>query len=732
VSTTDSGLDIRRRNLADLSGLISRGDRHLARKSALASTRKQARKTDAPAEAQQVAAPQPRGLLGRLGVPLAVAALLTLHVALAESSLIQENPTVDEVAHLPAGVTYWQKGTFRLYHHNPPLVKLVAALPVVWARPVTEPLYQHSSWRSPDPSQATFSQWFAYFNAPRYFELFQLGRMLMPLFSVAGGLAVFLWSRRLYGTVAGFLSLCLWVFCPNVLAHARLITTDMGATAVGVAATYVFWRYLDRPSWKLAVASGIMLGLALLCKFSMLLLYAAWPFFWLVRLLLLSPTAEWFRRAARGFLHGLLMVVLSVLVIDAGYFFEGVGKPLGRFEFISRALTRPVEPTFERTLRPNPLYDMLLYFRENRFRGTLLEHVPVPLPDHYVLGFDEQKVETEGIPKKYDQAWVAIRHKDWENARKIWRSPGEETAGYRVYLDGEMRDTGWWYYYLLALVYKVPEGTWLLVLSGLVTLLRRTRTRAAWADEILLWTIPCVVLYTISFLTDINLGLRYVLPIAPYVFIATGKVVPAIERRTGWRRWLRRCLVAVCLGLTAAATASIHPHYLAYFNWTCGGPDREPAHLIDSNLDWGQDLIGLREWCRREIPNERIGLAYFGQISPSIFDLRGDPFDWLLPPVEPGTVRPMGNAPSPYLEGPAKQLRAGYYAVSATLVYGLPWRLYDGARDFTKVPLGPAWDAFRPGAFSYFSVFKPIHRVGHSIYVYKISEEEAEGIGPFE
>ena len=89
--------------------------------------------------------------------------LLALHVAMAERSLIQENPTVDEVVHLPAGITYWQKHTFRLYHHNPPLIKMIAALPVVWAQPVTAPVYQQPSWTSPDPSPTTFSQTFAYF-----------------------------------------------------------------------------------------------------------------------------------------------------------------------------------------------------------------------------------------------------------------------------------------------------------------------------------------------------------------------------------------------------------------------------------------------------------------------------------------------------------------------------------------------------------------------------------------
>ena len=135
----------------------------------------------------------------RLWTSLAVIGLLALHYALAAQSLLLENPTVDEVVHMPAGISYWQKGTFKLYHHNPPLFKLVAALPVVMARPETEPLYGMKSWRSKDPSAITFSQEFAIINADRYFELFQLARLMMPLFSIVGGLVVFAWSRRLYG-----------------------------------------------------------------------------------------------------------------------------------------------------------------------------------------------------------------------------------------------------------------------------------------------------------------------------------------------------------------------------------------------------------------------------------------------------------------------------------------------------------------------------------------------------
>ncbi len=410
----------------------------------------------------------------RFATIFAVGALLVLHYAVAASSLLKENPTVDEVVHMPAGITYWQKGTFRLYHHNPPLAKLVAALPVVWANPETDELYKMPSWKSPDPSQTTFSQTFAYLNRARYFELFRLARLMMPLFSVVGGLAVFAWARRLYGTWGGLLSLTLWVFCPNILAHTRLVTSDVGGTALGVAATYFFWRYLHQPSWRWAMAAGLMLGLAQLTKFTMLLLYAVWPFLWLARLFLLKPRSEWPAQIRQALVHGFALVLASVVTIDTGYLFEGVGIPLGRFEFASKSLTRPVTLGMKRPQSKNLLMAAAWQFRVNRFRGTWLDRIPCPLPEHYVLGFDEQKLETEGIPLRYLNAVrssnPAVRDQMVARERTVPESSSDKKGAYRVYLNGEMRDTGWWYYYFLTLVYKLPEGTLVLTVLSLLSL----------------------------------------------------------------------------------------------------------------------------------------------------------------------------------------------------------------------------------------------------------------------
>ena len=297
-----------------------------------------------------------RAFESRVWVGLAVAGLLVAPLRPGRPSLLEENPTIDEVVHLPAGVTYWQKQTFRLYHHNPPLVKLVAALPVVWSG-VGDRRHSmnRSAGTSASPDQATFGHLFAALNAERLF------RAVSARTADDASLFGARWPGRLCVVAAGctatgegFLSLSLWVFCPNVLAHGRLITTDMGSTALGVAATFVFWLYLQKPSWRRAVAAGVLLGLAELTKFSMLLLYASLAVPVARAFVLVWPRTEWLARARRGLAHGAAIVAISFLTIDAGYLFEGVGIPLGRFEFGSRTLTTWVTARDEAPAQPKP------------------------------------------------------------------------------------------------------------------------------------------------------------------------------------------------------------------------------------------------------------------------------------------------------------------------------------------------------------------------------------------
>lgn len=635
---------------------------------------------------------------------LAVVLLLTVHVTLAVRSLVLENPTIDEVVHLPSGISYWQRGTFSPYHHNPPLVKLVAALPVFLNHHVVM-RYSSPSWGEP-PNKAAFAHEFMLDNARDYFEIFTSARLVMPIFSVIAGLVVFFWSRSLYGVGGGLLSLVLWVLCPNVLAHTRLVTTDMGATSLGVLATFLFWLYLKRPSWFRAILVGVCLGLAQLSKFSLVLLYVTWPILWLIQNFADRDRSTLLKRTARGIGHGLVVVALSVLVIDMGYLFEGVGIPLGKFEFVSRALTEPVPEGMWRPSSSDLLLDAAYHYRINRFRGTWLGLIPVPLPKHYLLGFDEQKLEAEGVPEKFTDR----------------RSTSDTVRGYPVYLDGELRQESWWYYYYMTFLYKVPEGTLALVLASLVVLCFARTGHAAWFDELFVLTIPAVILVVMSAFTNINLGLRYVLPVFPYLYVSVGKLVPwatSLADRT--KRRLAEGFLGVGVAATLAATLFITPHYLAYFNWVSGGPAHGSAHLIDSNLDWGQDLVGLRRWIQKHAPDEPVGLAYFGQINPEIFAARVEgAFDWFLPPPRPKSMQ-LEDLPPRYrsrFEG--LRFRPGLYAVSATLMRGLPWRVYD--REPLRWAPRPVWI----DAFSYFADLEPIDQIGYSLLIYRVTPEQAE------
>jgi hypothetical protein len=327
-------------------------------------------------------------------------------------------PTRNEVAHVPAGLAVWQAGTFSLYRVNPPLPRMLAALPPLLARPDTSCL---DLIHAPGPR-------------------------------------------------------------PNVLAHAQLATPDIPATVSGFAATYVFWRYLRRPGWEYACYAGLLLGLAQLTKFTLLVLYAVWPALWLLRGLGAgaSQAVPLRPRVAQG----ALIVLLSLLVLNAGYAFDGTGRPLGDYAFVSRTFTG-VPPADDGAAHAAPL--------GNRFRGTWLAVLPVPLPADYLSGIDLQRRDLDGhMPPSF--------------------------------LAGRWSDHGWWYYYLYALAVKVPLGTWLLVLWALLLTLLRRPGSAGMLDELALVLPAFSILALVSAHTGFSHHMRYVLPMFPFVLVSTGKL----------------------------------------------------------------------------------------------------------------------------------------------------------------------------------------------------------------
>jgi 4-amino-4-deoxy-L-arabinose transferase-like glycosyltransferase len=253
------------------------------------------------------------------GAGVLLALLVVVHAVLALTSLRRNSVTIDEFSHLPAGLTYWQKGTFALYHHNPPLVKLLAALPVLVDRPIVDygGSWERARLAGSPPGHVEFAVEFMHANAGSYFDLFNRARSVIVLLSIAGGLLVFLWARDLWGEGGGLLASALWWLDPNILAHAGVVTTDIGATVAMLGATYAFWRWARAPAWRGALLAGAALGCAEVVKFSALLLYLLFP-------ILLSVQVLARRRALNGRSiagQAASIAALSVLLINAVYLF---------------------------------------------------------------------------------------------------------------------------------------------------------------------------------------------------------------------------------------------------------------------------------------------------------------------------------------------------------------------------------------------------------------------------
>jgi hypothetical protein len=182
-----------------------------------------------------------------------------------------------------------------------------------------------------------------------------------------------------------------------------------------------------------------------------------------------------------------------------------------------------------------------------------------------------------------------------------------------AYLNGQRSVVGWWSYFPEAFLLKSPPALFALLAWGAVFAARRLRSRAF--D---VWAVlgPVVVYALFSLSARLNIGHRHLAPIEPLLFVLLGCIA-----RSAWsRRAGRIALGALLLSYTASFVAAT-PRYLSYFNFLAGGPRGAPRYLLDSNLDWGQDLGRLGEWSR-EHGSPEIYLAYFGTADPRAYGIR--------------------------------------------------------------------------------------------------------------
>jgi hypothetical protein len=199
---------------------------------------------------------------------IGVMALLSAFAVQNILEMRRESCTSDEVAHLPAGYSYLLKHDFRMNPEHPPLLKVLSALPLLALHPSMN--FNDPGWNDPQ-KQYAFGYRFLYANDAD--RLLFWGRMPIVLIAILLGFYVFRWAEQLYGAISGLFALALYAFSPNIIAHAHLVTTDLGVGAFLFIAFYYLWRHLaKREKWSL-YWSALAMGAALVSKFSAVLLF---------------------------------------------------------------------------------------------------------------------------------------------------------------------------------------------------------------------------------------------------------------------------------------------------------------------------------------------------------------------------------------------------------------------------------------------------------------------------
>jgi hypothetical protein len=499
-----------------------------------------------------------------------VCALLLLHAGLALWAVSGKSVTADEILHVTSGYYFNRHGDYRVQPENGNLPQRLAGLPAALTAEPAAAVTESPAWRKSD--SWGISQRFFYGAGLDHWPLLMAGRGLMLVFSAGTGLLVFWWARRLAGPAAGLFALALYALDPNVLAHAPLATSDSAAVFLLLASATAFGRMLGTPGWRPGLLSAVVFGLACVAKFSAVLLG---PVFLLLSLWRLAEAGAGGRLLLLRRLAGWLPVHVAAagLIIWAFYGF--------RFSGFSPGL-----PAAEHYIVPWERVLPLLGWQAPLI-GWLREWQL--LPEAFLYGY----------------SWVVV-------------SAQQRAA----FLAGEYGTTGWLAFFPLAFWWKSTLALLVALVTAAWLWARRTRSLAE-ARAGLSGIAPLAALsglYAVaSLLSHLNIGHRHLLPVYPALYILAGTLAgPWVAPR------LRLGLVAVLLAGQAAAGARIAPHYLAFFNTLAGGPANGWRLLVDSSLDWGQDLPGLKAWLARHHADAAgpVYLAYFGSGRPDYYGIR--------------------------------------------------------------------------------------------------------------
>jgi hypothetical protein len=570
-------------------------------------------------------------------VRLVLLTFVLVFVLLSTTSMVQKSATFDEPNKLISGYANLKWRDYRLGPDHPPLARMITALPLL-ALNIPDPRNQNRLWEDSlvsDNARRLFTQAMLY-RVDADWILFW-GRIPVVGIAVILGFFVFFWARELYGSASAIVALFLYGFDPNILAHARLATSDLALTLFSFLSLYAFYQTCKRFTWSASLTCGLLIACAGLSK------------------------------------HNGWLVLITVLILGSAVTLSGKHWPVGIWKLRPLETKKRKVCLFISFILVTAMLIYLMIWASYGFRYRAVPALPV--------GAVTLAAPATGLGTSLLQAMKEIRFFPEAYLEGILIALIRIGRGHHYFLLGDLSTAGWWYYFLVAFLVKTPLPTlFLLGLGCAVAITKRVPLRKR--EYFLL--APVGVYFLASTLSNYNLGLRYILPIYPFLFVFISRLVPSYGEIQQKGKWAAGTLVALWYLISSQG---IYPHYLAYFNEFTGGADSGYKVLVDSNLDWGQDLKGLKKWMLKNRV-DLIGLSYFGTADPRYYEI---PFVYLpsIPFYYPGhEERDVGRKPD-------------FFAISATNLQGVFLNESD------RKELAP------------FLKKEPITKVGHSIFIYR-------------
>jgi tetratricopeptide (TPR) repeat protein len=501
-------------------------------------------------------------LLTKKWVLAAVIALLAAQAAQVAFIVHRESLTWDEDDHMFAGYMMWHTGDYGLNPEHPPLVKLLATIPLLgqnlWVPPLQGRDFKVEAYMDG-------RDWLARNDGASQRLVFRM-RLAAGLLALALSLLIFFAAREWFGTPAALIALALAVFDPNLLAHSALVTTDVGVSLFILAGIYAFYRYVKQPSLLRLLLTGIAAGLLLATKHSGILLAP-------MLLLLIGVEIQAAPRGTRARLALRLsgafaaIVVIGVVVLWAFYGFRYAARPAGLV--LSTSLAEYVAP--------------LSHFNATAVMAIARLRL---LPESYLMGLVDVKRMAQYYP---------------------------------TFIFGKVYASGQWWYFPAVILIKTTLGLLaLLALSAFAIFTGCLGKRR----EVAYLLVPGALYLAVAILSGMNIGARHLLPLDVMVVILAGGCLAALAAsRRRWARIATAVGAAFVLAHIASALA-VFPNDMAYANEAWGGPKNVHNLLSDANVDWAQQLYQVKDWQDRH-PGEECWFAYFAypEIDPAVYGI---------------------------------------------------------------------------------------------------------------